>query len=101
MDAELIYTLSGVAVFALFAYFILKNDTAGEVQSKEEKRYEIISGYQACLRKELSPLQDNKEEYLAKKVLLLKEFSDELSMNIFFDSLEIEEIIQDLATQSY
>jgi len=101
MDAESIYTLVGVAIFILFAYFTLKSDTAGKIQTKEEKRYEIISGYRAVLRKELAPLQNNREELLAKKVLLLKEFSDELSLNIFFDSLEIEEIIQDLATQSY
>ena len=99
MDAELIYTLAGIAVFTIFAYFALKNDIAGKVQTKEEKRYEIISAYQSLLRKELTPLKDDKEEYLAKKSLLLKEFSDELSLNIFFDSLEIKEIIQDLATQ--
>jgi len=100
MDAELIYTLVGVVIFTLFAYFILKSDTAGKVQTKEEKRYEIISGYQAVLRKELAPLKDNREELLVKKAMLLKEFSDELSRNIFFDALEIQEIIQDLATTS-
>ena len=101
MDAELIYTIIGVALFSLFAYITLKSDTAGKIQTKEEKRYEIISRYQALLREELAPLQNNREELLAKKVQLLKKFSDELSSNIFFDSLEIEEIIQDLATQSY
>ena len=99
MDAESIYTLLGIIIFILVAYFTLKNNTADEVQTKEEKRYEIISQYKAKLLQELTPIED-KEKYVAKKTLLLKEFSDELSRNIFFDAPEVKEIIQDLATQS-
>lgn len=100
MDSESLYTLAGIFIFALIAYFVFKNDTTSEGQTKEAKRYEIITAYQALLRKELTPLKENKEEFIAKKTLLLKEFSDELSCNIFFDSHEIEEIIRELAEQN-
>ena len=100
MDAELIYSLVGVAIFALFAYFALKDDTSTKIQTKEEKRYEIIGEYSKTLRLELEPLKNDKQAYLAKKSSLLKSFSDELALNIFFDAVEIKEIIQDLATQN-
>lgn len=100
MDSESIYTLAGIVIFALISYFVLKNDTKSQAQTKEAKRYEIINAYHALLQKELDPLINNQEERIAKKTLLLKKFSEELSLNIFFDSDEIKEIIQELAIQS-
>lgn len=100
MDSESLYTLAGIVIFALIAYFVLRNDTRAQAQTKEEKRYEILNSYQALLTKELAPFKNNQEERLAKKALLLKKISEELSRNIFFDAQEIKEIIQELAIQS-
>ncbi len=97
MDIEYIYTVVGALIFIVILIVVLKSDVTKQVQSKEEKRYEIISKYRAQLNKELAPLKDDKEAYIAKKNQLLKIFSDELSLNIFFDKSEISEIIMDLA----
>ncbi len=97
MDMEYIYTVIGALIFIAIVIVVLKSDVSKQVQSKEEKRYEIISNYKAQLNKELGALQNDKEAYIAKKNQLLKVFSDELSRNIFFDKSEISEIIMDLA----
>ena len=71
-----------------------------KIQTKEEKRYQIIAEFRHELFEELKPLQNDKKAYLSKKTALLKKFSDALALNIFFDEIEIKEIIQDLATQN-
>lgn len=68
------------------------------VQTKREKREEIVDGYKKQLREALEVIQDN-DEKTAKKVALLKKFSDELASNIFFDGNEIHEIILELSKE--
>ena len=76
MDAQTIYAIVGILIFSTVVYYVLRSDVTSEVQSKDEKRYEIINGYRERLSKELEPLTGDNKARLDKKVLLLKEFSD-------------------------
>jgi peptidoglycan hydrolase CwlO-like protein len=97
MDSEIIYSLAGIVIFILIIIFTLRSDAANEIQSKEQKRQQIINEYKKQFRTALEALDGDRDAILAKKSELLKKFSDELSMNIFFDKEEIREIIQDLS----
>lgn len=99
MDNEIIYALTGIVVLLLVIIFTLKNTPKKQVKAKEEKRYEIINDYKNKLREALAPLENNKEAMLAKKSELLKKFSHELSLNIFFDKNEIREIVLELSKE--
>ena len=95
MDFEIVYALVFVGLFGVVAYFTLRTRTT-EAQTKEQKRYEIMSAYKKELSQELKALGSDKEAVRAKKTQLLKKFSDELSRNIFFEEVEIKEIIFDI-----
>ncbi len=97
MDIEIIYTVVGALMFLAIVFFVLRSDVSAQVQSKEKKRYAILNEYKKQLREALEPLQDNNEAYVAKKNELLKQISNELSLNIFFDASEIKDVIMDLA----
>ena len=100
MDGETIYTLAGVAIFGVIVYFILKSDVSKEVQSKDERRYDIMNAYEKELREALEPVKDDEKARVAKKKELLKKFSDELALNIFFDEMDIKDIITELSYKS-
>ena len=100
MDAEIIYSLVGIIIFILIIIFTLKNDVTAQIQSKEEKQYEIINNYKKILKKSLEPLKDDDKARVKKKSELLMKFSDELALNIFFNKSEIKEIILDLSRNS-
>jgi hypothetical protein len=70
-----------------------------DTKTKEQKREEIINQYLQKLNQQLSLVED-RDLYLQKKSALLKEFSLELSRNIFFDMDEIKIIIENLANNS-
>lgn len=97
MDVELIYTLVGVAIFGIVAFFILRSTGLKDVNTKDKKRDDIIDAYRKELYNSLTPLKSDKNAAIAKKKELLNRFSDELSRNIFFEQVEIREIILDLA----
>jgi len=97
MDSEIVYSLVGIVIFILIVIFTLRSGSINEVQTKEDKRYQIIGEYKKQLRVALEPLQNDKKAMIAKKSELLKKFSNELAMNIFFDNDEIREIIEDLS----
>ena len=97
MDSETIYAVGGVIVFLVVAMFILRSNPSVVINTKDEKRDEILGKYKKELRESLASLGDDKEARVAKKSELLKRFSSELSSNIFFDQIEIREIILDLA----
>ena len=97
MDIELIYTVLGVGIFGVVAFFILRSSDLENVNTKDKKRDDIINEYRKELYNSLTPLKGNKNATIAKKKELLKRFSDELSRNIFFEQVEIREIILDLA----
>ncbi len=78
--------------------YVMRPKITTIVQTKREKREEIVDGYKKQLREALEVIQDN-DEKTAKKVALLKKFSDELASNIFFDGNEIHEIILELSKE--
>jgi len=97
MDYEVIYNVVGVVLFVLIVYKVLKSQIGSEIQTKENKRNEIVAGYKKQLKDALEPLNDDKEKRKLKKMQLLKVFTDELSRNIFFDADENREIISELS----
>lgn len=97
MDSETIYALTGVAIFGVIAYFVLRSDVSKEVQSKDARRYEVINAYKVELREAIEPIKDDKKARIAKKSEMLKKFSDELALNIFFDEMDIKDIITELS----
>ncbi|MCD6259574.1 MAG: hypothetical protein J7J31_08230 [Helicobacteraceae bacterium] len=97
MDSEIIYSLGGIVIFILIIILTLRSTPPSEIQTKEQKRQEIINEYRQQLRSALDALEDDEEAMVAKKSELLKKFSNELSMNIFFDKEEIRDIIQNLS----
>ena len=97
MESETLYAIGGVVVFLITAIFVMRTGEPTVIQTKEEKREEILQEYAKELTDVLYLLKDDKEARVAKKTQLLKRFSEELSLNIFFDKIEIKEIILDLA----
>ena len=100
MDVEMMYSIFGIVGLTLIVIFTLRSDVGKQVQTKEQKRDSIIAEYKKELYESLIVLNDNKEARLDKKSKLLKKFSDELSLNIFFDKNEIQDIILELAKDS-
>ena len=96
MDGETAYSLVGLGTFAIIAYYTLKSNSIDEIQSKEDKQYQVINGYERELKDALKPLQNDKKATLAKKNELLQKFEAELYLNEIFDRLEIKEIVLDL-----
>jgi len=76
----------------------LRSDTPKEIQTKEEKQYEIIGEYKKQLREALKPLNDEQDKTAKKRELLMK-FNKELSLNIFFDEMDIKETISELSQE--
>ena len=99
MDSLVVFSLVGIVVlvFMIIATIYLSSDK--QVQTKEQKRQQIISEYKRQLKVALEPLKADKQARLDKKSELLKKFSSELSMNIFFDKSEIRELIQELSKE--
>ena len=100
MDSEIIYTLMGVAIFGVIAYFVLQSDVSKEIQSKDERRCDIMNAYEKELREALEAIKDDEKARVSKKSELLKKFSDELVLNIFFDEMDIKDIITELSYKS-
>ncbi|MEA1956021.1 MAG: hypothetical protein U9N02_05965 [Campylobacterota bacterium] len=97
MSDEIMYSLIGIVILIFIILAVLKNGATSQVQTKEEKRKEIINSYKKELREALEPLKNDKQKRMSKKSELLKQFSNELSRNIFFDASEIKEIILKLS----
>ena len=97
MDAELLYSIVGILGFIGVAVITLRS--GGDVKTKEEKKAEIITGYKELLKKSLHDFDKEDKMRKDKKIMLLREFSQELSMNIFFDKDEIKEIILELSAE--
>ena len=97
MDTQIIYALLGIITLVALIVFIFSSEKTTKVQTKEEKKRSIIKEYERELQDALSSLQDNKEARISKKNALLKKFSSELALNIFFDKDEIRDIILNLS----
>ncbi|NOQ29747.1 MAG: hypothetical protein GQ570_01360 [Helicobacteraceae bacterium] len=89
---QFLYLLISLAIIA----FLIKNVTPKkQVQTKEQKRAEILSNYKNELESALEECEN--ENRVAIKSKLLKKFSQELAFNIFFDKSEIREILLELS----
>jgi len=97
MNYEIIYNIFGVVIFLFIAYKVFQNQTNTDIQTKEEKRSEIVKGYKRQMSDALLELKDDKEKRVLKKQQLLKVFSEELSRNIFFEADENRDIIAELS----
>ncbi|WP_373034608.1 hypothetical protein [Sulfurimonas sp.] len=97
MESEIVYSVIGIVIFIVIIVMTLRSDVVEIVQSKEEKRADIINGYKKELLEALEPLRDDTEARVAKKSEMLKKFSNELSLNIFFDKDELREIVLELS----
>ena len=98
MSSEVIYSLLGIIVLVVIIAVVLKNgNVVSRVQTKEQKREEIINSYKKELQDELALLKDDKQKRVSKKTQLLQKFSNELSRNIFFEANEVREIILELS----
>lgn len=92
MDNAILYSLIGIAILILVIVVTLKIDTSKKVQTKEEKRAEILQKYKEELHSALSQIDDT-EEKKVKKAELLKRINNELSRNIFFETGEVKDIL--------
>ena len=99
MDIEIIYSLIGIAVLVVVIIFTLKKSPTSNVQTKEGKKQQIINDYKKELREALEPLKNDREVLVRKKSELLKKFSNELALNIFFDKDELRVIISELSIE--
>ena len=100
MDSEIIFSLVGIIILISIVIFVLRNRKVTQTQTKEQKRSSIISQYKKELHSELLALKDDNKARIAKKSELLKKFSNELALNIFFDNSEIREIILELSQEN-
>ncbi len=97
MDTELIYNMIAVVIFGVVSFFIVRSSNTRDVNSKSKNKDDIVDAYKKELYDTLSALDNDKKARVIKKKELLLKISDELSRNIFFEQVEIREIILDLA----
>lgn len=98
MDAEILYSIVGIVGFVVVIIFTLRSSNAKiEAKTKIRKKEEIISEYKTKLATALQSVGDDKALRIARKTALIKEYSDELSRNIFFDAEEVREIVVKLS----
>ena len=97
MDYETLYTAVGVVGFGVIAFFTFRNKESSRVQTKDEKKYEILSGYKKEMREKLSSLENQDEKSKLKKELLMK-YNQELALNIFFDEIDAKDMLNELAS---
>ncbi len=100
MDSEVIYAVGGIIGFIIIIIMVLRSNPSQIIKTKDEKREEILRDYKKQLRDTLAPYKDEKNARISKKSMMLKKFSDELALNIFFDNTEIKDIILELAKES-
>lgn len=100
MDSEMIYAVVGIIVLGVVILVVLNTSKSKTINTKEAKREAILQDYKNQLHKALSPFENDKDARVAIKNKMLKKFSDELSLNIFFDADEIKEIILELIRDS-
>ncbi|MBL4730261.1 MAG: hypothetical protein JKY28_02565 [Sulfurimonas sp.] len=98
MDTQMIYSIFGVICLFLIAYMTLRaGKPTTQRKSKEEKKLEIVNNYKKALAESLKSLEKNSELRKAKKIMILREYSEELQFNIFFDEDEVRGIISELS----
>ena len=98
MESELFYAIAGIIGFTLIGYFTLKGgNSAKNIKTKAEMRLEMTLKYKKSLTESLKDFDPKDKMRRDKKIMLLREYSDELSRNIYFDKDEVKEIISELS----
>jgi flagellar basal body-associated protein FliL len=99
MDNQILLIITGIVIFVFIIYMTFSQSATRIVQTKDEKRDEILTSYKKEMQDVLQTFDDDNKMRIAKKSFLLKKFSDELSRNIFFDNNEIKDIILELSKE--
>ncbi len=96
MDSEIVYAIFGIIGLSIIAYKTL-NSSAAAGRTKEEVREDMIVKYKNTLMKSLKGY--DKEDTLRKdkKIMILREFNEELARSIHFDKEDIREIMMELS----
>jgi hypothetical protein len=99
VEGVLVVELALFTLLLLGAVTLFTRKDTEPVPSKSalQKRSEIIEGYRRRLDEALEPHRDDPDAFRARKAELLREFSIEISRNIFFGQGEVREVIRDLA----
>lgn len=98
MDAEMLYSIVGIIGFVVVLVFTFRSSNAKiEAKAKEQKKVELIAAYKMKLANILEQIVDDDALRIATKKALIKDYSDELSRNIFFDANEVREIVLELS----
>lgn len=85
-----------VLLFVLLFLYFTKNKNVN-VKSPTIKKDELKDNYRNQMRELLEEHKDDKSMQIKKKILLLKQINNELSMNLFFDEIEAKEFLQELS----
>ena len=88
-----------VCIFIIIYYFIKKffgSTPEKDVRSTALKKSEIIDGFEHQMREILITYANDEKKLKEKKTQLLKQISTQLATNIFFDKVEVRNIIQKL-----
>ncbi len=86
-----------ISLILLLIYILIrKNILNKSYKPQGVKKQEIIDSYEKEMLELLEKYDSNNEELLKKKKEFLLKVNQELSMNIFFDRQEAQEIIQKL-----
>jgi len=98
MDSEVLYSIFGVLGLSFVAYMTLRaGPKQSTAKSKEERYLETVNKYKVTLQKSLEDYDKDDEARKAKKIMILREYSEELHFNIFFDEDEAKKIIGELS----
>ncbi len=88
-----------IVVLILIGVFVFLFKSKGaNVRPSYEKKSDLIQSYEDELKSIINDNQHNKELLKTKKMQYLKNISQELHNNIFFDETEVKQIIQRLAS---
>ena len=98
MDGEMLYSMLGIIGFIIVIILTVRKGNKKILEkSKEQKKDEIITQYKEKLAKALDNISNDKDLRIATKKALIKEYSNELSRNIFFNEDEVRKIILELS----
>jgi len=101
MDPITLFSIIAIFILAFILFYTLAQGKTEVPKSTDDKKREIIDNYKKQLKNALLPLQGDTEAIKKKKSGLLKEISNELARNIFFDQDEMRIVIQELIQYNY
>ena len=84
-------------VVVIVVVFKISEEPSTRPKTKSQQRDEVMARFEKRLDKALTPLKGDKTALHAAKTKCLKQFSEELAMNIMFDADDKREMIRELA----